>query len=204
MFSHLGFFCFFTIFTFYIFLGIFNWNFYIYAINVHCLLLNISTKTKNQQKLTKNLVLILTHQVKSRGLVCFGAATPVRCPKVRALKQSVDTIYHRVKGTTLCIPIILSHICIFRVFLVTASWSVFAYVWLYFIISVSSPGIVEIWEALLTFLFFPVTVLNAYIADKKLLGYKYFRRTYRAAGRTLFGYLYKEVTDGIMKSPSCF
>jgi len=74
-----------------------------------------------------------------------------------------------------------------RVFLVTATWSVFAYVWLYFIISVSSPGVVEVWEAFLTFLFFPVTVLTAYIADKRMIGYKYFRRTYRETRRTLFG-----------------
>lgn len=52
------------------------------------------------------------------------------------------------------------------VFFVTATWSVFAYMWLYFILAVSSEGIVEVWEAVMTFMFFPVTVLTAYIADK--------------------------------------
>uniref|UniRef100_A0A915J4K9 Sodium/calcium exchanger membrane region domain-containing protein n=1 Tax=Romanomermis culicivorax TaxID=13658 RepID=A0A915J4K9_ROMCU len=33
------------------------------------------------------------------------------------------------------------------VFLVTSTWSIFAYVWLYLIIAVISPGRIEIWEA---------------------------------------------------------
>lgn len=66
-----------------------------------------------------------------------------------------------------------------RVFFVTATWSVFAYVWLYIILSVSSYGEVEVWEGLLTFLFFPATVLTAYIADRRLLVYKYLNKNYR-------------------------
>lgn len=31
-----------------------------------------------------------------------------------------------------------------RVFFITASWSIFAYIWLYLIISVMSPGIVQV------------------------------------------------------------
>ena len=42
-----------------------------------------------------------------------------------------------------------------RVFAITASTSVLAYVWLYIILAVSSKDEVEIWEALLTFAFFP-------------------------------------------------
>lgn len=65
-----------------------------------------------------------------------------------------------------------------RVFFITATWSIFAYIWLYFILSVTSKGIVEIWEAVLTFLFFPGTVITAYIADRKLLMYKYLSKKY--------------------------
>ncbi|BES91095.1 Sodium calcium exchanger [Nesidiocoris tenuis] len=54
------------------------------------------------------------------------------------------------------------------VFFVTATWSVFAYIWLYLILSYFSPGVVEVWEGLLTFLFFPLTVLTAYLTDKKV------------------------------------
>ncbi|GLD52816.1 sodium/calcium exchanger 2-like protein, partial [Lates japonicus] len=35
-----------------------------------------------------------------------------------------------------------------RVFFITAFWSIFAYIWLYLILSVMSPGVVEVWEAL--------------------------------------------------------
>ncbi|CAK0849696.1 unnamed protein product [Prorocentrum cordatum] len=52
------------------------------------------------------------------------------------------------------------------VFAITAAFSIFAYVWLVFILIVVSPHVVEWWEGLLTFLFFPVLVILAYAADK--------------------------------------
>lgn len=54
------------------------------------------------------------------------------------------------------------------VFFVTATWSIFAYIWLYLILAVISRGVVEVWEGIVTFLFFPLTVLTAFIADKKI------------------------------------
>ncbi|XP_043493917.1 sodium/calcium exchanger 1 isoform X4 [Polistes fuscatus] len=66
-----------------------------------------------------------------------------------------------------------------RVFFVTATWSIFAYVWLYVILAVSSPGVLEVWEGILTFTFFPATVLTAYVADRRLLIYKYLQKGYR-------------------------
>ncbi|XP_016356987.1 sodium/calcium exchanger 1-like [Sinocyclocheilus anshuiensis] len=67
-----------------------------------------------------------------------------------------------------------------RVFFVTAAWSIFAYIWLYLILAVFSPGVVEVWEAVLTFLFFPLCVVQAWIADRRLLFYKYVHKRYRA------------------------
>ncbi|XP_008419298.1 sodium/calcium exchanger 1a isoform X3 [Poecilia reticulata] len=67
-----------------------------------------------------------------------------------------------------------------RVFFVTATWSVFAYTWLYLILAVFSPGVVEIWEGLLTLFFFPFFVGFAYVADRRLLFYKYVHKRYRA------------------------
>ncbi|XP_069573107.1 sodium/calcium exchanger 1-like isoform X1 [Brachyistius frenatus] len=67
-----------------------------------------------------------------------------------------------------------------RVFFVTAAWSIFAYIWLYLILNVFSPGEVEVWEAVLTFLFFPLCVVQAWVADRRLLIYKYVRKRYRA------------------------
>ncbi|XP_067115274.1 sodium/calcium exchanger 1a isoform X9 [Osmerus mordax] len=67
-----------------------------------------------------------------------------------------------------------------RVFFVTATWSIFAYIWLYLILAVISPGIVEVWEGLLTLFFFPLFVGFAYVADRRLLFYKYVYKRYRA------------------------
>ncbi|XP_060734999.1 sodium/calcium exchanger 1b isoform X2 [Tachysurus vachellii] len=66
-----------------------------------------------------------------------------------------------------------------RVFFVTATWSIFAYVWLYLILAVISPGIVQVWEGLLTLFFFPICVVFAWIADRRLLFYKYVYKRYR-------------------------
>jgi len=67
-----------------------------------------------------------------------------------------------------------------RVFFVTATWSVFAYIWLYLILGPISYGKVEVWEGVVTFLFFPATVYTAFIADRRMLFYKYFDKKYRA------------------------
>ncbi|XP_005740194.1 sodium/calcium exchanger 2a isoform X1 [Pundamilia nyererei] len=70
-----------------------------------------------------------------------------------------------------------------RVFFITAFWSIFAYIWLYLILAVISPGIVEVWEAIVTLLYFPVCVILAWIADRRLLFYKYMHKRYRADKR---------------------
>ncbi|XP_029480924.1 sodium/calcium exchanger 1-like isoform X5 [Oncorhynchus nerka] len=70
-----------------------------------------------------------------------------------------------------------------RVFFVTATWSIFAYTWLYLILAVISPGIVQVWEGLVTLFFFPLCVGMAYVADRRLLVYKYMYKRYRAGKR---------------------
>ncbi|KAM5145593.1 sodium/calcium exchanger 2 [Mantella aurantiaca] len=70
-----------------------------------------------------------------------------------------------------------------RVFFVTATWSIFAYIWLYLILAVISPSRVQVWEGLVTLLFFPACVVLAWIADKRLLFYKYVYKRYRADKR---------------------
>jgi len=61
------------------------------------------------------------------------------------------------------------------VFGVTASFSIFAYVWLLVILKWSSEDQVDLWEAILTFLFFPILVLIAYSADKQWLNFLFCR-----------------------------
>jgi len=53
-----------------------------------------------------------------------------------------------------------------NVFAITGVSSIFAYLWLLIILMAITPNIVEWWEALLTFLFFPVLVILAWAADK--------------------------------------
>lgn len=53
-----------------------------------------------------------------------------------------------------------------KVFAVTAFFAIFAYVWLIIILLVNTANYVDLWEAILTFLFFPILVILAYIVDK--------------------------------------
>ncbi|CAG0924414.1 unnamed protein product, partial [Notodromas monacha] len=58
----------------------------------------------------------------------------------------------------------ITSLCI--VFTVTSVFSIFAYIWLLLILKFISPNVVELWEAVVTFVAFPVLVVLAYIADK--------------------------------------
>ena len=55
-----------------------------------------------------------------------------------------------------------------KVFAVTAVCSVFAYVWLVIILKVHTENVVDLWEAIFTFLLFPMLVIVAYMADREL------------------------------------
>ncbi|CAL1125926.1 unnamed protein product [Cladocopium goreaui] len=58
------------------------------------------------------------------------------------------------------------------VFVVTTTFSIFAYVWLLFILLVTSPSIVEIWEGVFTFIFFWMLISIAYMADRGYFGFR--------------------------------
>eukprot|EP00929_Paragymnodinium_shiwhaense_P060095 TRINITY_DN30045_c0_g1_i1.p1 TRINITY_DN30045_c0_g1~~TRINITY_DN30045_c0_g1_i1.p1 ORF type:complete len:874 (-),score=165.01 TRINITY_DN30045_c0_g1_i1:31-2652(-) len=75
--------------------------------------------------------------------------------------------------------LIISAICIYSipsteirlikdvgVYFVTASFSIFAYVWLVIILVYTTPDKVDIFEAVLTLLFFPALAVIAFLADK--------------------------------------
>lgn len=55
-----------------------------------------------------------------------------------------------------------------KVFGLTAVCSVFAYIWLVIVLRVHSENIIDLWEAIFTFLLFPILVILAYMADKEL------------------------------------
>ena len=58
----------------------------------------------------------------------------------------------------------------FGVFLFTASASILAYIWLFVVLSISSPGEVTVVEAFLTLGYFPLLLAGAYAADQDLFG----------------------------------
>lgn len=86
-----------------------------------------------------------------------------------------------------------------RVFFVTATWSIFAYIWLYLILAVFSPGVIAIWEGLITFLCFPLIVWMAYVADRRMLVYKYLYKGYRINERGVM--VQMETTDHTTPMP---
>ncbi|XP_059147493.1 sodium/calcium exchanger 2-like [Physella acuta] len=57
----------------------------------------------------------------------------------------------------------------FFVFIVTSIFGIFAYVWLLLVLLVISPEVVDLWEAVLTFVMFPLLIVSAYLADKGIV-----------------------------------
>lgn len=65
----------------------------------------------------------------------------------------------------------------FKVFAVCTTFSILAYVWLLIILSFVSPNVVELWEAIVTFLGFPGLVFFAFATDKGWCGLRGLRRS---------------------------
>ncbi|XP_053387424.1 sodium/calcium exchanger 3-like isoform X2 [Mercenaria mercenaria] len=53
-----------------------------------------------------------------------------------------------------------------RVYSVTTFFSLFAYVWLILVLLVITPDVVDLWEAIVTFLLFPVLIVTSFFTDK--------------------------------------
>ena len=68
------------------------------------------------------------------------------------------------------------------VFGITAFFSIFAYIWLLIILKWSSPEEVELWESILTFLFFPIMTVIAFCGDKGWLDFLKCQRSGSGSG----------------------
>lgn len=55
---------------------------------------------------------------------------------------------------------------LYSVFMITSFFGFFAYIWLFIVLSVISKDVVELWEAVITFLLFPLVVILAFLAEK--------------------------------------
>ena len=53
-----------------------------------------------------------------------------------------------------------------RVFAVTSFFGLFAYIWIFLVLVVVSPNVVEVWEAFLTFFMFIMLVVISYVVDR--------------------------------------
>ena len=55
----------------------------------------------------------------------------------------------------------------FSVYMFTAVFSIWAYVWLLIILQLNTPNVIDVWEAVMTLIFFPVLVYFSYIIDTR-------------------------------------
>lgn len=79
--------------------------------------------------------------------------------------------------------LVISAICVFgvgsetrrvariKVFIVTALFGFLAYIWMLVVLRLVSPDVVELWEAIVTFLLFPALTVVAYSADRGWCGF---------------------------------
>jgi len=54
----------------------------------------------------------------------------------------------------------------FRTFLVTLGFSCFAYFWMFLVLYVITPARIDIWEAILTLLWYPLMILAVWLVEK--------------------------------------
>ncbi|CAA94387.2 Calx-beta domain-containing protein [Caenorhabditis elegans] len=57
---------------------------------------------------------------------------------------------------------------LYRVFVVTAFFGTFAYIWVFLVLIVITPNVVDVWEAILTLLFFIILVVVSYAVDAQI------------------------------------
>lgn len=57
---------------------------------------------------------------------------------------------------------------LYRVFIVTAFFGTFAYIWVFLVLIVITPNVVDVWEAVLTLLFFIILVVISYSVDAEI------------------------------------
>lgn len=151
-----------------------------------------SKKTRVKNKKTGRLVTVTVwnETVSNLTLMALGSSAPeimLSLLEITLVKKMYigdlgpSTIIGSAAFNLLCISAVcvsaipspeIRYIKETSVYAITASFSLFAYVWLIFILSVWTPNVVTIIEGLLTLFFFPLLIVVAFWAD---IGY--FSRT---------------------------
>ena len=129
-------------------------------------------------------VLIWNETVANLTLMALGSSAPeILLKTIESIQYLNSTEVQDSLGTFTIIGsaafnlLIITAICIvsvepetkrireFGVFLVTAVWSLLAYLWMLLVVKYISPGVVDPWEAWLTLAFMPMFVFMAYCQD---------------------------------------
>ncbi|CAF1353970.1 unnamed protein product [Adineta steineri] len=78
--------------------------------------------------------------------------------------------YNLLMISALCIASIKApetrKVKLYSVFMITSFFGFFAYIWMFIVLSVISKDVVDLWEAVITFLMFPLVVILAFLAEK--------------------------------------
>ena len=142
---------------------------------------------EERQEKSEKEVLVWNETVANLTLMALGSSAPEILLSVMETcqnlgKDSVDdglgtftiigsAAFNLLMITAICISSVPSpdvkRVQELGVFIMTSAWSIFAYIWLLITLSWVSPGEIEIWEAWVTFAFFPLLVLSAYGQDNR-------------------------------------
>ncbi|XP_071964302.1 sodium/calcium exchanger 3-like isoform X2 [Antedon mediterranea] len=134
---------------------------------------------------TEREVLVWNETVANLTLMALGSSAPeillavvetVSTLTVLEKKDSLGT--YTIIGSAAFNLLMITAVCVasvpspqtkrindFGVFMLTAVWSIFAYIWMLVVLMLITPGIIDLWEAWVTLGFFPVLVLSAYAQD---------------------------------------
>ena len=160
----------------------------------------VVTYDYEQGKSVQKEVYVWNETVANLTLMALGSSAPEILIAVIETISNLDTEYNvaskpRDLGTFTIIGsasynmLVISAVCImsvssktvkrigeFGVFIITSIWSLFAYFWLLIVLKWSSPNIVEVWEAVLTLIFFPLLVISAWCQDRSWWKHKFLKR----------------------------
>mmetsp|Transcript_34900 Transcript_34900/g.99622 ORF Transcript_34900/g.99622 Transcript_34900/m.99622 type:complete len:825 (-) Transcript_34900:277-2751(-) len=165
------------------------WCFYGVSIIADIFMTSIETITSKKRQVTRAgqlvTVKVWNDTVANLTLMALGSSAPeillslielVLTEKWHAGALGPSTIVGSAAFNLLCITAVcvssipegeVRRVENLPVFGVTASFSVFAYLWLLFILLGPTPDVVDIAEGVLTFLFFPLLVVVAFLVDKR-------------------------------------
>lgn len=145
----------------------------------------VSSKRRIRNPATGQLVTVLTWNgtVANLSLLALGSSAPeILLSCVEMFGQDFhagDLGPSTIVGSAAFNLLVIISVCVYAIpagevraikempaYHVTVCFSIFAYVWLLAIVSWITPGVVDLWEALVTLVMFPILVAVAFWADK--------------------------------------